>query len=150
MLTQYLNERTMLFPERVDGWRDAIGQVSAPLLDDGAITREYVDAMLTSIAGGGTYIDLGFQIALAHARPEMGVVQTGMSALWAPQPVLLNDEEVHPITLFVCLAAADSSAHLAAMARLGVLLSDETAREALLAAPDATAALVVLMAGEQS
>ena len=149
MLTQYLNERTMLFPDRVDGWRDAIEQVSTPLLADGAITREYVDAMLTSIAGGGTYIDLGYQIALAHARPESGVVRTGLSALWVRPAVLLNDEDAHPITLFVCLAAADSSAHLAAMAQLGALLSDETARDSLLAATDPTAALAVLTAGEQ-
>ncbi|RMI09516.1 PTS sugar transporter subunit IIA [Cellulomonas triticagri] len=150
MLTQYLDERTMLFPDRVDGWRDAIEQVAAPLLADGAITREYVDAMLTSIANGGTYIDLGYGIALAHARPESGVVRTGLSALWVRPAVLLNDEEAHPIRLFVCLAAADSSAHLAALAQLGQLLTDEAARDALLAATDPTTALAVLTAGEQS
>jgi PTS system ascorbate-specific IIA component len=133
----------------VDGWRDAIEQVSAPLLADGAITRDYVDAMLTSIAGGGTYIDLGYGIALAHARPESGVVRTGLAALWTHPAVLLNDEAAHPITLFVCLAAADSSEHLTAMAQLGSLLSDETARNDLLAATDPTTALAVLTAGEQ-
>jgi mannitol/fructose-specific phosphotransferase system IIA component (Ntr-type) len=148
LLTQYLTEQNLLFPERVDGWRDAIERVSAPLLADGAITREYVDAMLTSIAGGGTYIDLGYQIALAHARPESGVVRTGLSAMWVRPAVLLNDEAAHPITLFVCMAAADSTEHLAAMAQLGSLLSDDAARESLLAATDPAAALAVLTAGE--
>ncbi|GGF42752.1 hypothetical protein GCM10010922_17810 [Microbacterium sorbitolivorans] len=148
MLTSHLNESTLLFAEELPGWRDAIELVSTPLLEQGRISRDYVDAMLESIAAGGTYIDLGYGIALAHARPERGVIETGMSALWVRPEVLLNDEEAHPISLFVCLAAADSTSHLATMAALGELLSDDAARDSLLAATTTADALAVLTAGE--
>ncbi|MGO1880134.1 MAG: PTS sugar transporter subunit IIA, partial [Microbacterium gubbeenense] len=147
MLTTHLNDDTLLFAENLGGWRDAIELVSTPLLESGSISREYVDAMLESIADGGTYIDLGYGIALAHARPERGVIKTGLSALWVRPSVLLNDEAEHPISFFVCLAAADSTSHLETMAELGALLSDDATRDALLAATNAADALAVLKSG---
>ncbi|MBN9215341.1 MAG: hypothetical protein ABS62_02375 [Microbacterium sp. SCN 70-200] len=149
MLTEHLNEATLLFETNIAGWRDAIEDVAAPLLASGAISRRYVEAMLESIAAGGTYIDLGFGIALAHARPENGVNRTGLSALWVQPEVLLNDEPAHPISLFFCLAAADSSSHLAALAALGKLLSDDATRESLLAARTPAEALAVLKTGDE-
>lgn len=148
MLTTHLRDENLLFAQDLAGWRDAIELVARPLLEHGDIRREYVDAMIESIAAGGTYIDLGYGIALAHARPERGVLRTGLTALWVRPAVLLGDEPEHPISLFFCLAAADSSSHLAALASLGELLSDDTARESLLAAHDAAGALAVLTAGE--
>jgi mannitol/fructose-specific phosphotransferase system IIA component (Ntr-type) len=148
MLNTHLTERTLLFAADLSGWREAIELVAAPLLEDGAITREYVDAMLDSIAAGGTYIDLGYGIALAHARPEKGVVRTGLSALWVRPEVLLNDEAAHPISLFFCLAAADDTSHLATMSTLAQLLTDDDARERLLAATDPQTALAVLNTGD--
>ena len=103
--------------------------------------------MTDSIAGGGTYIDLGYGIALAHARPEAGVVSTGLSALRVTPEVLLNDEENHPIKLFVCLAAADTKSHLETLRSLGQLLSTPEERDALLAAANPTEFLAVLNKG---
>lgn len=149
MLADHLTEDTILFADEPIGWREAIERVSEPLLRSGAINRSYVDAMLEAIAApGGTYIDLGYGIALAHARPERGVLKTGVSALRVRPDVLLNDEPEHPIALFICLAAEDSSSHIATMAQLGQLLSDDAARDSLLAAHTAADALAVLTAGE--
>lgn len=149
MLTEHLNSDTIRFAQDLSGWREAIELVSEPLVQSGAIKRDYVDAMLESIAAGGTYIDLGYGVALAHSRPERGVIRTGLSALWVRPDVLLNDEPSHPISLFVCLAAGDANSHLAALAELGQLLSDDTARTALLAAQDSAEAMAVLQEGEQ-
>lgn len=149
MLSDYLNEETMRFARNIDHWQNAIEIVTEPLLLNNAIERSYVDAILESISDGGTYIDLGFGIALAHARPESGVLQTGLSALWVDPPVLLNDDEKHPITLFFCLAAADNSSHLQTMADLGRLLTNPSARDALLAATNSAEALAVLSNGVQ-
>ena len=134
MLNDYLSPDTVLFATDVDGWRDAIERVSAPLLEAGAIERRYIDAMIDSIAKGGTYIDLGYGIALAHSRPENGVIETGLSYLRVSPPVLLNDEAEHPIDLFFCLAANDQGGHLATMAELATLLTNDDLRTQLLAA----------------
>lgn len=147
MLTEHLTAERLQFADDISGWREAIELVSRPLLDDGSITRGYVDAMIESIAAGGTYIDLGFGIALAHTRPERGVVRTGLSALWVRPDVLLNDEPEHPISWFVCLAATDQNSHLATMAQLAQLLTDDTARNTLLAATTPAEALAAIQSG---
>jgi len=134
VLNDYLTTDTILFADNVDGWRDAIDQVSAPLLASGSITSAYVDAMTASIAAGGVYIDLGYGIALAHSRPENGVVRTGLSSLRVNPAVLLNDDPKHPIDLFFCLAATDQQNHLKTMMELAKLLSDAELRTRLLAA----------------
>ncbi|GAB3401682.1 hypothetical protein GCM10027515_10560 [Schumannella luteola] len=134
MLSDHLTPERILFADDVDGWRDAVQRVAAPLLADGSIEPGYVQAMLDSIAAGGTYIDLGFGIALAHARPEAGVNRTGLSSLRVRPAVLLNDEAAHPIDLFLCLAASDPTGHLETMQELAGLLTDAEQRDALLAA----------------
>ncbi|TPW71576.1 PTS sugar transporter subunit IIA [Schumannella sp. 10F1B-5-1] len=134
MLSDNLTPERIQFAENVDGWRTAVEQVAAPLLADGSIEPGYVTAMTDSIANGGTYIDLGFGIALAHARPEAGVNRTGLSYLRVTPAVLLNDEAAHPIDLFLCLAATDPSGHLETMQELAGLLTDAEQRDALLAA----------------
>lgn len=144
MLTDLLTPETILFADRVDGWRDAVERVAQPLLDNGAISSHYVAAMTDSIAAGGTYIDLGFGIALAHSRPENGVVRTGLSSLRVGETVLLNDDAAHPIDLFFCLAATDPQSHLDTMMALATLLSDETLRAELLASSTAADTLAVL------
>lgn len=134
MLNNYLTTDTIRFAENVGGWRDAITQVTAPLLSSGAITPAYVDAVTNSIAAGGVYIDLGFGIALAHSRPENGVLQTALSSLRVTPAVLLNDDPAHPIDLFFCLAATDQHSHLKTMMELAKLLSNDELRTRLLAA----------------
>jgi len=137
VLSSYLTPETTLFSDAVDGWRDAINRVSAPLLASGSITPDYVTAMTDSIAAGGTYIDLGYGIALAHSRPENGVLKTGLSSLRVSTPVLLNDDPAHPIDLFFCLAATDPTGHLQTMMELANLLSNDELRTRLLAATNA-------------
>lgn len=144
MLTDHLTPDTILFAERVDGWRDALRLVSQPLLDQGAVTPAYVTAMADSIAAGGTYIDLGFGIALAHSRPEAGVLHTGLASLRVAEPVLLADDPAHPIDLFFCLAAPDAQGHLDTMMQLATLLSDEELRRELLASTSPADTLAVL------
>lgn len=145
MLSDYFTDQTVRFADGVEGWREAIGLVSQPLLADGSITSRYVEAMTETIAKpGGTYIDLGHGVALAHSRPENGVNRTGVSYLRVRPSVLLADDPKHPIDVFLCLAATDSSGHLGVMRELAALLTDEDRRTRLLEATtvaDVTAAI---------
>jgi len=144
VLNDYLTEETVLFAENIDGWRTAIDLVTEPLLASGSITPDYKQAMIDSIAAGGVYIDLGFGIALAHSRPENGVVTTGLSSLRVTPAVLLNDDPAHPIDLFFCLAATDATGHLDTMRDLATLLTDDDKRGRLLAATTSADALAVI------
>lgn len=130
MLSQYFGTGTILYSPSVSGWEEAVDRVTQPLVSLGSIRPEYVDAIKTAIAApGGTYIDLGYQIALAHARPEMGVVKTSLSVLHLSQPFLLADSPEHPISTLFCLAAESSERHLELMKELASLLSDAQWRQ---------------------
>ncbi|MFI6703818.1 PTS sugar transporter subunit IIA [Streptomyces sp. NPDC050509] len=132
MLSELLTEEKIRFSSEVLDWRQAVTQVAEPLLTAGDITPGYVDAMIDSIAAGGTYIDLGYGIALAHARPEAGAVRTAISMLrLTERPAPLLDLPEHAVDLYFCFAAADTAAHSRAMASLARILSDTETREAL-------------------
>ncbi|MFJ3382153.1 PTS sugar transporter subunit IIA [Curtobacterium sp. NPDC090217] len=145
MLTELLTPDRIRFADDVGSWRTAITLVSEPLVTDGTITTDYVDAVTESIAApGGTYIDLGFGFALAHARPERGVVRPGLSYLRVRPAVDLADDPAHPIDVFLLLAATGSAEHVQTMQELAMLLTDEDARTRLLEAvspADVTSAL---------
>ena len=145
MLTSYFRPGDMLHATRVTGWREAVDTAAAPLLADGRITPDYVEAIKTTIAApGGTYIDLGGGVALAHSRPENGVNATCLSVLHVDEPFALADDEAHPITTMFCLAAEDSNAHIDLMQALAGLLTDPERLAALNAAADVEALAAAL------
>ncbi|WP_268746625.1 PTS sugar transporter subunit IIA [Melissococcus plutonius] len=75
---------------------------------------------------------MGNGVALPHARPEEGVNELGMSLLKINQPVLLCNNQNHPINLFICLAAIDNENHLRALASLTKILSNKEKLNGLL------------------
>ncbi|MCI1217119.1 PTS sugar transporter subunit IIA [Bifidobacterium crudilactis] len=132
MLNQFFGTGTVLYSPHVSGWEEAVDRVTRPLLSLGTIRDEYVEAIKTAIRSpGGTYIDLGYKIALAHARPEMGVLKTSLSVLHVAQSFLLADSPEHPISTMFCLAAESNERHLELMKELALLLSDAKWREQL-------------------
>lgn len=132
VLNQFFADDTMLYSQSVTGWEEAVDLVTQPLLSRGTIRPQYVDAIKKSISSpGGTYIDLGYGIALAHARPEMGVVTTSLAVLHVSQPFLLADSPEHRITTLFCLAAESNERHLELMKELASLLSNARWRQQL-------------------
>ncbi|BDR55317.1 PTS ascorbate transporter subunit IIA [Bombiscardovia apis] len=150
MLEEFLRPGAVLYEDNVEGWQQAVDEAAQPLLDAGTIRPEYVDAIKESIAKpGGTYMDLGSGVALAHARPEAGVVQTSLSALHVGQPFLLADDPDHPITTMFCLAAEDANKHLSLMQALATFLSSEANQERLAKVSSSQELESVLTAVEQ-
>ncbi|MFE7980521.1 PTS sugar transporter subunit IIA [Streptomyces shenzhenensis] len=150
MLSRLLPERNIHFTDDRLTWREAVTRVARPLVEAGDVTPEYVQAMLDSIAAGGTYIDLGHGIALAHARPEYGVVRTGIAMLRLREPAPLLDRPEHAVDLYFCFAAADADAHLRAMASLARILSDAPTRQALREAASASEVVKLITEFEES
>ena len=74
-------------------------------------------------------------IALPHARPEQGVLESQLAVTLFKKPVAFNED--HPATrLFVALAAGDGEKHLNALASLMELFQDEERVKAMLEAED--------------
>ncbi|MES0344714.1 MAG: PTS sugar transporter subunit IIA, partial [Anaerolineales bacterium] len=71
-------ERISLDVEASD-WRDAIRISGKSLVDTQIVETRYIEAMIKTAEELGPYIVIAPQIALPHARPEDGALDTGLS-----------------------------------------------------------------------
>jgi mannitol/fructose-specific phosphotransferase system IIA component (Ntr-type) len=126
-------ERIALDVEACD-WRDAI-RVSGELLVVAQIVEpRYVDAMIRTAEELGPYIVIAPHIALPHARPEDGVLETGLSLVRLRTPVEFGHDEHDPVILLFGLAAKDKRAHIRALQTLAEILSTKHLKEELMEA----------------
>ncbi|KPH71484.1 BglG family transcription antiterminator [Oceanobacillus caeni] len=149
MLSELLTEPMIQFTDADLNWRDAISEVSSPLLAKGKIEQSYIEAMIKNVEEVGTYIHIGKGIAIPHARPEAGVNQVGMSFLRTKKPVLLLDKEEHAIDIFICIAAIDNEAHLRALSSLTKILADDSKLNLLKEANSSAEVINIIKKGEE-
>ena len=105
-------------------WQEAIRLSAAPLLQANIIESSYIDAMIESVVEHGPYIVIGPHLALAHARPEDGANQLGLSVVKLRNSVPFHHDFNDPVQLVFCLSAVDSFSHLNIMRELVNLIHD--------------------------
>ena len=104
-----------------------------PLRDKNYLSENYIQAIKESTINNGPYYIIAPVVAMPHARPECGALQTGMSFILLEQGVYFpgNDE---PIKLLSVLSAAEAESQIGANQTLSVLLCEEEILEQLLTA----------------
>ena len=122
MLKELLTRDKMKHVKSCKDWEDAIATAAQPLIDQGKITKVYVDAMIESVKTHGPYIVLADRFALPHASAGKGVNELSMSLLHVDESV---DVLGKPVNVFVVLATIDNKMHMAALAALSELLYEE-------------------------
>lgn len=126
-LPDLIEPESILLDATADDWTAAVRIAGRLLEQAGVATAEYTQAMIDNVVDNGPYIVIAPGFAFAHARPSPAVKHTGMSWVRLATPVEFGHAEHDPVHLVVALAAADSDAHLSAMAELaGVIGDDET------------------------
>lgn len=148
MLSELLTADMIQLTDRKMGWEEAIDVAAEPLKKKEKIDQTYIEAMINKVKDYGPFIHIGKGVALPHARPEDGVKELGMSLLKVDPPVLLSDDENHPIQIFICLAAIDNEMHLKALASLTRILSNKEKLETLLKASSKEEILAIMTEGE--
>lgn len=125
MIQDVLSDDNILFEKGDFTWQEAIQQVAKPLLRKKNITEDYVQAMIEDVKKYGPYIVIGPHLALAHARPEDGANQLGLSLAIFQKPVSFGHEFNDPVKVIFCLSAVDSYSHLNIMKSLVSLIRKE-------------------------
>lgn len=105
-------------------WTEAIRLAAKPLLDDGAIKSEYIDAMIESVKVNGPYFVITKGVALAHARPNCGVIRSGLKITLLDEPVAFGAGENDPVSLIITLAATGNNDHLDVLSEIAEILMD--------------------------
>lgn len=103
-------------------WIEAIKNASKKLIERKVFGEEYVDAMINSVLQFGPYIVLAENVALAHARPEDGVLETNLYFTTLKNPVDFGDLDNDPVKLLIVLSAKDSDSHLELLTQLSLIL----------------------------
>jgi mannitol/fructose-specific phosphotransferase system IIA component (Ntr-type) len=125
VLQDLLKDKTIQIVEQLTDWEEAVKVAAHPLLVNGVIEGAYIDAMIENIKTLGAYVVIGPEVAIPHARPEMGVNQVGMSFLKLNEPVYFLNDEKYPVRLLFVIAAVDNTTHLKALSQLTKLLSEK-------------------------
>jgi PTS system ascorbate-specific IIA component len=113
-------ESIRVLESATDG-KDAIRQSSQPLLENGYIKPEYIDAMIESVLTLGFYIVLTEGVAMPHARSEKGAIKTAIGFTKFNKPVMFGEKEVF---LVLPLSAQDSNTHMEYMEKMADFLDN--------------------------
>ena len=121
--------------EKANDWREAIKISVQPLEQGGYVKSCYKDGIIENVEKLGPYIMIADEIAMPHARPEQGAIETQIGITLFREGVRFDGKET-TARLFVTLAAKDSDSHVDALVKISELLSDDETVEAILEASD--------------
>ena len=121
--------------EKANDWRQAIKISVQPLEQGGYVKSCYKDGIIENVEKLGPYIMIADEIAMPHARPEQGAIETQIGITSFREGVRFDGKET-TARLFVTLAAKDSDSHVDALVKISELLSDDETVEAILEASD--------------
>lgn len=121
--------------EKANDWREAIKISVQPLEQGGYVKSCYKDGIIENVEKLGPYIMIADEIAMPHARPEQGAIETQIGITLFREGVRFDGKET-TARLFVTLAAKDSDSHVDALVKISELLSDDETVEEILEASD--------------
>ena len=112
-----------------DNWEESIKIASKPMIEKKIIEERYVEAMIKNIKKLGFFVVLREYLAMPHARPEEGAMETGISFLKVNNPVKYGNEDVY---LIFVLASKDMESHTSILMELAELFQDDEVIERLI------------------
>jgi PTS system ascorbate-specific IIA component len=131
MLLDYLSEDLIELQVEVSDWEGAVRSGGRLMVDAGICELRYVDAMVEAVNRLGPYMVLAPGIALAHGRPEDGMIKVGMSIINLATPVEFGSEANDPVSLVISFGGIDNESHVGMLQDLAEFLMDEDNQELL-------------------
>jgi len=125
MLSEYITPEQIRLQIAATDWRAAVRAGGELLLRAGICEPGYVEAMVRVVEELGPYMVLAPGIALAHARPEDGVLRVGMSIVTLATPVNFGSEANDPVRLVISFGGVDKQSHIKMLQELAVFLTEE-------------------------
>jgi mannitol/fructose-specific phosphotransferase system IIA component (Ntr-type) len=120
-LSELLPRERIKLDVRINTWQDAIREAGKLLFDSGAVTYEYIEAMVKVAEELGPYIVIAPGIALPHAATKSGAKQTALSLIKLAEPINFGNPDNDPVRLVFGLSAIDKKAHIVALQGLAKL-----------------------------
>lgn len=128
-ITDLIHQENITLKKNVSSWEDAIKIASIPLVKNGNITEDYIEAMIKH--NKNPYIIISPNTAIPHASPSEGVNKLAMSLLRLEKSVNFSGE---PINLIIVIAAIDKEKHIKPLTQLLKITERKETREKLIQA----------------
>jgi PTS system ascorbate-specific IIA component len=125
MITEMLKLENVRIIEEDCDWEKAIYISMQTLLEQGYITEQYPRTIIDTTKKHGAYYVLCPDVALAHSRPEDGVIKKQLALTLFRHPISFPNKK-DTVRLIIALAAEDSNSHLDVLAQLAELLNDDS------------------------
>lgn len=124
-------------------WEEAVKVAVEPLIESGAVTDEYYEAIIESTHEHGPYYILMPGMAMPHARPGAGVNHDAFSLVTLTKPVVFSDGK--EVSVLITLAATSAQIHTSvAIPQIIALLELENAIQRLQACQTAEEVLAMI------
>ena len=136
LLAESFGPSSLAIVESLSSRTDAIKLAGDLLLESGRVEADYVTSMVDAVEKFGPYIVIAPGIALAHGKPEDGVIENGLSLVVIREPLTFGHGENDPVGLVFGLAARDHTSHLGIMGELASFLGDSEKIKSLSQAGD--------------
>lgn len=144
MLEESIKEEYIQFDVDAKDFIDAIRLATRPLVEDQAITQEYVEEIIHIYQTTGPYIVITKHVALPHAPSSKGALRVALGFTRLKNPVISGNASNDPVYLLFSLSAPDSQSHLEMLSRLVQVLSSEEAIQSLLQAQQPSQVIQIL------
>lgn len=149
MLSEITSQELIQLNVEAKDWKDAIHKSAQVMVENGKVTDDYVKAMIKNTKENGPYIVITKHVALPHARPEDGVLETAIGITTLKEPIVFGHELHDPVKYVFCLSTVNNNSHLRALAELVELLDDDKFYELLEQTKDAQEILNYIVKKEE-
>jgi mannitol/fructose-specific phosphotransferase system IIA component (Ntr-type) len=130
-LANYISPEAIQLQVKAADWEDAVRSAGKILYDQGLCELRYIDAMVQAVHDMGPYMVLAPGMALAHARPEDGMLKPGISIINLTDPVKFGHASNDPVSLIISFGGIDNESHGGMLRTLAIFLMDESKQERL-------------------
>jgi PTS system ascorbate-specific IIA component len=138
MFKELLAKKRYCFHQGFSTWQEAVTAACQPLLAEGAITEEYIAAIIKNVTELGPYIVIAPDLCIPHAQEGHGVNETAISFMRTAEPVNFGEGAEYEARIFFVLASVNNDAHMKNLQAMVEAVSDPDQFELMLAATQAS------------
>ena len=122
---KWIDTKTIRANVKVKNWQEAVQKSGDLLVAAELVEPRYINAMIETTKELGPYCVIAPGIAIPHARPEMGVMETGFSAITLAEPVEFGNPDNDPVFLVLAFCALDHDSHIKTLTLMANAISLE-------------------------
>lgn len=114
--------------QEAQSWEEGVRAAGRLLYESGAVTYEYIEAMVENIKVNGSYVVIYSGIAAPHAEQEKGAVREAASLVSLKKPLVFGNSENDPVSYIIGLSILNANSINCAIYNLVRLFSQEEAK----------------------